>query len=411
MKLWLKPAHFLIKSKAYNFLYISLFKYILTHQMESKSKEIFKAEDLEKQSHMNEYLCHLVENAGDGIVSVSKDGTITSWNQSAEEIFGYNRLEVIGQNINIIVAEDMKEENKLLLDKVIMNGEVIKGFETERIRKDGEKVAVSITISPIKVEYDGVIGVSKIYRTMTEEELMRKRITHFEKLISLGKLAAEIAHQVNSPLGAVLGRIQLILKNLDKFDRKMLVANLKQMSDSCDQIRTTIGSLLNYTRRLVIKKPVDIHSVIDDALKMMSHRIMLKGISVHKSYTENIPNIQGIRGELIHVFVNVISNAVDVMDKGGRLEIVTDVDSQVTELNEKRIRVTITDTGCGISEQNIEKIFNPFFTTKEEGKGTGLGLSIVKRIVKMHKGEIDVVSKLNQGTSFILLFPSFNENE
>ncbi|MFQ5963584.1 MAG: nitrogen regulation protein NR(II) [Candidatus Scalinduaceae bacterium] len=379
--------------------------------MESKSKEIFKAEDLEKQSHMNEYLCHLVENAGDGIVSVSKDGTITSWNQSAEEIFGYNRLEVIGQNINIIVAEDMKEENKLLLDKVIMNGEVIKGFETERIRKDGEKVAVSITISPIKVEYDGVIGVSKIYRTMTEEELMRKRITHFEKLISLGKLAAEIAHQVNSPLGAVLGRIQLILKNLDKFDRKMLVANLKQMSDSCDQIRTTIGSLLNYTRRLVIKKPVDIHSVIDDALKMMSHRIMLKGISVHKSYTENIPNIQGIRGELIHVFVNVISNAVDVMDKGGRLEIVTDVDSQVTELNEKRIRVTITDTGCGISEQNIEKIFNPFFTTKEEGKGTGLGLSIVKRIVKMHKGEIDVVSKLNQGTSFILLFPSFNENE
>lgn len=382
----------------------------MVHQTKSNSQEHLKVNNLDKQLYMSEYLCNLVENAGDGIVSISKDETITSWNQSAEEMFGYSSSEAIGQSIDIIVTQDLREERHQLIGKMNLNGEVVKGFETERKKKDGETIPVSITVSPIKDRHGGILGVSEVFRVMTEEEFMRKRITHFEKLISLGKLAAEIAHQVNSPLGAVFGRIQLIIKNIDKFDRKMLVDNLKQMLDSCDQIRTTIGSLLNYTRRLVIKKPVSLNEVLDDALKMMSHRLNLKGIRVYKSFMENLPSTQGISGELIHIFVNIISNAVDSMDKGGRLEVITDVDNQSKTSNENRIRVTITDTGCGISEANITKIFNPFYTTKDEGKGTGLGLSIVKRIIKMHKGDIDVLSKLNQGTSFIFLFPRFNED-
>lgn len=384
----------------------------MAHQADSKAKERIKAEDLDKQPYTNEYMDCLVENAGDGIISISKDWTIMSMNQHAEDIFGYSKSEVIGQDIGIIAPQDkITDEKQLLLDKVILNGQVIKDFETERIKKDGKKIAANVTISPIKDQSGSIIGASEIFRTLTEEDFMRKRVSQFEKLISLGKLAAETAHQVNSPLGAVMGRIQLVLKNLDKLDSEMLRKNLKQMMTGCDHIRTAIGSLLDYSRRVVIKKHVDINSIIEDALIMMSPRLMMEKISVHKSLTENLPKILEIGGELIHVLVSIISNAIDAMDKGGRIEITTDIDKN-SEINPgDRVRVTIIDTGQGISEQNIERIFTPFFTTKDKGKGTGLGLPIVKRIVNLHKGDIKVLSKINEGTSFILSFPVIDDEK
>jgi signal transduction histidine kinase len=159
------------------------------------------------------------------------------------------------------------------------------------------------------------------------------------------------------------------------------------------------------------RKPVDINVVIEDAVIMMSPRLMMKSISVHKSLTEGLPKIVEIGSELIHVFVSVMSNAIDAMDKGGRLEVITDVLNDPKTSSISRVRVTIIDTGHGISEQNIERIFTPFYTTKDEGKGTGLGLSIVKRIIKFHKGDINVLSKVNQGTSFIFSFPGLNDEE
>ena len=378
----------------------------MAHQADSKAKERIKAKDLDKQPYTNEYMGSLVENAGDGIISISKDWTIMSMNQHAEDIFGYNKSEAIGQDIGIIAPQDkITDEKQLLLDKVILNGQVIKDFETERIKKDGKKVAANVTISPIKDQSGSIIGASEIFRTLTEDDFMRKRVSQFEKLISLGKLAAETAHQVNSPLGAVMGRIQLVLKNLDKLDSEMLRKNLKQMMTGCDHIRTAIGSLLDYSRRVVIKKQVGINSIIEDALIMMSPRLMMEKISVHKSLTENLPKILEIGGELIHVLVSIISNAIDAMDKGGRIEVTTDIDKDSETNSGDRVRVTIIDTGHGISEQNIERIFTPFFTTKDKGKGTGLGLPIVKRIVNLHKGDIKVLSKINEGTSFILSFP------
>lgn len=384
----------------------------MAHQADSKAKERIKAEDLDKQPYTNEHMGSLVENAGDGIISISKDWTIMSMNQHAEDIFGYSKSEAIGQDIGIIAPQDkITDEKQLLLDKVILNGQVIKDFETERIKKDGKKIAANVTISPIKDQSGSIIGASEIFRTLTEEDFMRKRVSQFQKLISLGKLAAETAHQVNSPLGAVMGRIQLVLKNLDKLDSEMLRKNLKQMMTGCDHIRTAIGSLLDYSRRVVIKKQVDINSIIEDALIMMSPRLMMEKISVHKSLTENLPKILEIGGELIHVLVSIISNAIDAMDKGGRIEITTDIDKN-SEINPgDRVRVTIIDTGQGISEQNIERIFTPFFTTKDKGKGTGLGLPIVKRIVNLHKGDIKVLSKINEGTSFILSFPVIDDEK
>ncbi len=383
----------------------------MSHQTKLDALHLLKKGNLGKQTFSGEYLYYLVENAGDGIISISKEGIIISWNHCAEKIFGYSSAEAIGQNIDIIVPQDKMDEKQLLLDKVILKGEVVKRFETERIRKDGKKVVINATISPIKDKSGSIIGASEIFRTLTEEEFMRKRISHFEKLISMGKLAAEIAHQVNSPLGAVMGRIQLILKNIDKFDKKMFTNNLEQMLSSCDHIRIAIGSLLDYTRRIVTKEPVDINNIIDDTLKMMSHRLMIKGITVHKRFTENLPSILGIGGELIHVFVNIISNAIDAMDNGGRLEVITDIVKSSGPSLGKQVRITISDNGHGINEQNINRIFTPFFTTKDVGKGTGLGLSVVKRIVKMHKGNLDVLSKHNQGTSFIFSFPVLSDNE
>ncbi|GJQ59892.1 MAG: PAS domain S-box protein [Candidatus Scalindua sp. AMX11] len=368
-------------------------------------------EDFDKQVITNNHLSYLVENAGEGIIGIAKDGTILSWNLFAEKIFGYSKAEAIGKNIDIIVPPDKMDEKQRLLDKVIADNEIVKRFETERIKKDGEKVIINATISPIKNRAGQIVGTSEIYRALTEEEFMRKRITQFEKLISMGKLAAEIAHQVNSPLGAVMGRIQLLLKNIDKFDKKVFTKNLEQMLGSCDHIRTTIGSLLDYTRRIVTKEPLYINEVIDDSLKMMSHRLMIKRVTLHKTFSETLPPILGISGELIHVFVNIISNAIDAMENGGELKVVTDLIKASPSINQDLARVSISDNGHGICAANVSKVFTPFFTTKDVGKGTGLGLSVVKRIVKMHKGDVEVISKDKEGTKFIFTFPVLKDNE
>ncbi len=393
------------------FLYMHhLSQYInMSNNLKTDVRDSSVSVDIDKQVIANDHLCALVDNAGDGIVGMEKDGTILTWNLYAEKIFGYSKAEAIGRNIDIIVPEDKMDEKKRLLGKVLGESESVKRFETERLNKDGEKIVVNATMSPIRNREGKVVGTSEIYRTLTEEEFMRKRITQFEKLISMGKLAAEIAHQVNSPLGAVMGRIQLLLKNIDKFDKKVFIKNLEQMLGSCDHIRITIGSLLDYTRRIVTKEPVCLNEVLEDSLKMMSHRLMIKNITLHKSLLENLPSILGINGELIHVFVNIISNAIDAMENDGELKILTDMvnSSQSTD----QVRVSISDDGHGICERNLLKVFTPFFTTKDVGKGTGLGLSVVKRIVKMHKGDVVISSREDQGTQFIFTFPVLNENE
>ena len=385
--------------------------YAMSHQSDSEIRDHCRDGNFDIQAFANEHVYSMVENAGDGIVGIAKDGTIFSWNLCAEKIFGYGKEEAIGNNINIIVPEDKREEKRQLLDKVMAKGEIVKRFETDRIMKNGEKVVINATISPIKNSAGDIVGTTEIYRTLTEEEFMRKRITQFEKLISMGKLAAEIAHQVNSPLGAVMGRIQLVLKNIDKFDKEMFIKNLEQMLSSCDHIRTAIGSLLDYTRRIVTKEPIEINDIVSDSIKMMSHRLMIKSITLQKTFSDKLPCILGISGELIHVFVNIISNAIDAMENNGELVIVTDLMRGSESAGEDLVRVTISDNGHGICDKNIKKVFTPFFTTKEVGKGTGLGLSVVKRIVKMHKGNVDVLSKENQGTSFIFLFPALNADE
>ncbi len=383
----------------------------MSHQPNSELRDNSSNEGFDKPVMSDDHLRSLVENAGDGIIGIAKDGSILSWNLYAEKIFGYSKAEVVGKKIDIIVPQGKMDEKQRLLDKVIVENEVVKKFETERVKKDGEKVVINVTMSPIKNSAGQIVGTSEIYRALTEEEFMRKRITQFEKLISMGKLAAEIAHQVNSPLGAVMGRIQLLLKNIDKFDKKIFIKNLEQMLGSCDHIRTTIGSLLDYTRRIVTKEPVCINEVLDDSLKMMSHRLMIKRIVLRKSFLENLPSILGISGELIHVFVNIISNAIDAMENGGELKIMTDVIKASPSLDHDKVRILISDNGHGICTGNVQKVFTPFFTTKDVGKGTGLGLSVVKRIVKMHKGDVDVMSKEKQGTQFIFTFPVLHDDE
>jgi PAS domain S-box-containing protein len=379
--------------------------------MNFKSKEHPEAEKTGKQSQTNENLFQLIENAGDGIVGISRNGIVTLWNNGAEEILGYTKNETIGQNIDIVIPWYKKHKKQLLFDVIISGGELINDFKTERVTKDGRRIVIMGTVSPIKDHSDNVIGASWIFRELSTEDSVQKDIAHFEKLISLGKLAAEIAHQINSPLGAVSGRIQMLLKNLDRFDKENLRKNLKQMLDSCNHVEIAIGRLLDYSRKPKrVMKPVDINIVIDDVLKMMAHRLMLKLINVNKTLTEGLPAMVGAYEELIHAFVNLISNSVDAMDEGGRLEVITDIDRCSEKTPKDRIRVTISDNGNGISEENLKEVFNPFYTTKDEGQGTGLGLSIVKRIVESHNSSIDILSKLNYGTSIILSFPCLIDN-
>lgn len=351
-------------------------------------------------------LSAIVESSDDAIISKDLNGFVTSWNRAATRLFGYEPEEMIGQSILKIIPLELHYQEPLILSRVRV-GERLDHYETERVTKSGERIMVSLTISPVKDDEGKVIGVSKIARDITQSKKVEMALIQSEKLAATGRMAATIAHEINNPLEAVVNLIFLARNHpsLDDTVRSYLVTAEREIERVSLIARQTLG----FYRETAIPVPVVMHELVTDVLTVYQSRCRSQAIHVETHFGP-VRSLQARKGEMMQVISNLIANSIDAMPSGGCLSI----DVEENSMNgDEGVALVVQDQGMGIAETHMPRLFEPFFTTKKN-VGTGLGLWVVKQFVDNHKGKISVASSTgpeNRGTTFTVFLPFTNQFE
>jgi len=227
----------------------------------------------------------------------------------------------------------------------------------------------------------------------TERELLQK-----EKLASMGQLAAGVAHELNNPLSTILLYSDVMYKDASEGDQRR--EDLKMIMDEAQRCKIIVADLLNFARQQeILAQDTDLPALVGEVLIKVNHRKRFDKIQIVREFSPDLPHIQADPAQLQQVFINLLNNAADAMESGGTITI------SAAPLDAKTVEIRVKDTGSGITPENLEKLFTPFFTTKPAGKGTGLGLSIVYGIIKMHYGQIHAQSQVGQGTTIVITLP------
>jgi PAS domain S-box-containing protein len=348
-------------------------------------------------------LAAIVESSDDAIASKDLNGIVTSWNRSAERLFGYKAEEIVGQPILRLIPQELHPDEPMILGK-LRRGEKIDHFETVRVTKDGRRIEVSLTISPVKDERGKVIGAAKIIRDITESKKIEQALRTTEKLAAAGRLAATVAHEINNPLEAITNLVYLAKRDLSNTAK--VADYLELASRELDRVAHIARQTLGFYRDSSSPVRLSVTQVIDELLWLYEKRFESRSIRVIKQYGSD-SEITALGGEVRQAFSNIISNAIDAMPDGGPLVIRVSKSHQRKTPLLAGVRVTILDTGSGIAPEHRKDMFQPFFTTKED-VGTGLGLWITRNIVEKHGGLIHVKSRTGEkehGTVFSIFLP------
>lgn len=336
-------------------------------------------------------LAAIVDSCEDAIISKDLKGKITSWNLAAERMFGYRPEEVIGKSILVLIPPDLHEEEAGLLKKLVA-GNRIEHHETVRVTKTGERLDLSLTISPIRDGMGNIIGASKIARDISLRKKMEALLLQSEKIATAGRMAATIAHEINNPLEAVMNLVYLARQSssADSDAHRYLVTAENEVERVSRIARSTLG----YYRDQGTPSEVYLRELMEDSLGVFASKLAGRRIAIESSYCQSRPILVS-KGEMMQIFSNIISNSIDAMNHGGLLRIGV---AESRGPNGDGLQVTIEDNGTGIGEQHIAKIFEPFFTTKPD-VGTGIGLWVTKRMIESRGGQITVSSCTTPGNS------------
>ncbi|HUE70441.1 MAG TPA: PAS domain S-box protein [Pirellulaceae bacterium] len=377
-------------------------------------------------------LAAIVEFSDDAIISKKLDDTIVSWNRGAERLYGYTAQEVVGKPLSILLPPDRADELPGIIER-LKGGEGISHYETVRLRKDGSRVDVSLTISAVMNENGQIIGASKIARDITErkkvekdlresKEHLEKAVTELQakseevraatqqlwqaaKLASVGELAASIAHELNNPLATVTLRVESVLARTPADDPRRRA--LEIVDQEAKRMGELVANLLQFARRGDGQiSTVDIGQELTKAVDLVHHHLRKRLIRVVQEFAPDTPTIYADRQKLRQVFLNLLTNASDAMPQGGTLILCTA--AAILSNGKPAVLIELADTGAGIPAENLERIMEPFFTTKEEGKGTGLGLAICRRVIQEHHGTIQIASEVGKGTTVRIVLPLKN---
>jgi signal transduction histidine kinase len=225
----------------------------------------------------------------------------------------------------------------------------------------------------------------------------QNQLIQSEKLASIGQLAAGVAHEINNPIGVMLGFTQVLLKHVPQ-DSQMHkpLSTIEREGLRCKQIVESLLDFAHYSKPNLAR--LNLNQVVEDALVLLTHKASTTGIKLIKRYAPNLPEVLGDQNRLQQVFLNILLNAYQAMPEGGELQI-------ITRLAGQEVHAAFVDTGVGIPPENLNRVFDPFFTTKEVGQGTGLGLSISYGIVEQHGGTIEAQSKVGVGSTFTVKLP------
>ena len=355
----------------------------------------------------NDFLNNLIESSVDGIIAADLKGDILVFNKGAEKLLGYKSEEVIGR---LHITEIYPPGVALEIMKKMRSHEFggigrLESSQSTLVDKEGEHVPISISAAIIYEDGREMASVG-IFTDLREKLKMEKelqdtqlQLLQSEKMSSLGKLAAGVAHEINNPLGGILIFSNLLMEEMEENDCQR--EDLQRIAEEATRCKEIVKSLLEFARQTGPKmEPIDINKAINDGLFFLENQVVFHNIIIEKELDTHLPLIEGNSSQIKQVFMNIMVNAAEAMEGRGTLNVKTAFQSK-----NDSVLIEFSDTGPGIPAENISRIFDPFFTTKEIGKGTGLGLSLSYGVIEEHHGKIDVKSKRDGGTSFIIELP------
>ncbi len=355
----------------------------------------------------------IIQNLNSGLMAIDLNGEINFVNHSAVSMLGYEREELLGKNIKEIFAQD--NENQKIQRALFLPHKRINDREVNLYHRDGSTKVVGLSSSQIHDENNNFDGIILLFRDLTEVRHLKMQLERMERLALLGELSAGIAHEIRNPLAGIRAAAQLLQEGNSQEDFQSQV--VERIIREVDKANKLLKEFFKFAKP---GKPNlkfhDIELLVDGVHLLLSPQIRRKNIEFTTQFGDAIPEVYVDDTQMEQVFVNVFLNAVDAMKEGGRLIVKTygkkmnimDAKNESYEIDNNQLNyvfVEVTDTGSGIPEQNMDKIFNPFFTTKSSG--LGLGLSICSRLVNENGGNIDLKSIMGQGTTVTIALPAF----
>jgi PAS domain S-box-containing protein len=353
-----------------------------------------KIAEYERLKDFNE---NIVESISVGVLAVDLEDRIESWNSQMEVMYALPRSLALRRPMSEVMPAPFVEE----FYRVRQTPGIHNLYKFRMATPTGETRTVNVAIAPLVTKKFNVIGRLIIVDDITERIELESQLSQADKLSSIGLLAAGVAHEVNTPLAVISSYAQMLSKQLQGDARKADL--LEKITRSTFRASEIVNNLLNFSRTSGTEfTDVDVHKVITDTLALLEHQFKVGRVSVQREFASHLPVIHGNAGRLQQVFLNLFLNAKDAMPAGGTLRISTS--------NGTGISVMVSDTGSGIAQEHISRIYDPFFTTKTtprngQNRGTGLGLSVTYGIIQEHAGKIRVESHPGAGTTFFLDFP------
>jgi len=362
-------------------------------ELKNKVKE---SEQLTRELKLSEeYILNLIDSIFLGLVGLDCSGKITHYNKEIKGIFRLEGLEK-GQDVFSALPWLKDKEIKIAFENTISSKQPQRIEEKEIDRGKGEEY-FNLSFFPIENGKEKVIGVSLLIENVTERKRLREQLAEYEKLSALSQLAMGAAHEINNPLLGISSYLELLLEETknkkDKEEVELVLENVFRISK-------TVRGLLNFARPTPPQfTKVNINNLLDETLSFLSHQPIFKKVTIEKNLPQSLPQITADLNQIRQVFINIFINAAQSMPNRGKLRVET-----FKVKFKEFIQIEISDTGVGISPENMKKIFDPFYTTKKS-KGTGLGLSISLSYIKNHNGDMAVKSELNKGTIFSIFLP------
>ncbi len=362
-----------------------------------------------KEAH--DFINKIIQSSPNAITATDMKGNILIWNRAAEETIGYKAADVIGKmNIQKIYPDEMARKVMQMLRKPEHGGVGrLNAYPMVYVRQDGAvtegNLSAAIIYDSSGKEIATVGSFVDLKERLEMERALRRtqeQLLQSEKLAAMGRLTSQIAHELNNPLYGIMNTLELLKTEISPQSkrRKILEMALSETVRLSDLLR----KMLSFSKPdQEEKQAVDLNTVLDEILLLHEKQLQENDIKIKTSFAEALPQISASKDQLRQVFLNLVANARDAMPDGGTLSVITDCDPE-------NVRIEITDTGVGIQEEYLKKIFDSFFTTKDSVKDVGLGLSVCYGFIKDHGGDIQVKSKVDSGTTFTITFPIFRES-
>ncbi|MBX7256088.1 MAG: PAS domain S-box protein [Candidatus Hydrogenedentes bacterium] len=327
----------------------------------------------------SDYLHSILEGMSDGVIAVNTDGIVTTFNQAATRVLGYRADETIGLAFSDVFGREFPAPP----------GRNAMEWRT----KSGEPVLVSECDSPLSDRDGKRIGSVKVFQDLTEIEALRTRVRQKDRLAALGEMAATVAHEIRNPLGGIRGFAALLARDIEEDDPRARLVDRIQVG--AKELERVVNELLEYTRPIQLQlQTVSCKEAVEASLSYLT--IDSSMITVRNEVSPDL-RVMADAHRLRQTLMNILLNAAQSIESRGEIRVWAEKDSGL-------VRLAVSDTGCGMSADQLEKVFSPFFTTKE--KGTGLGLAIASKIVESHGGAIRVESEPGNGSTFYIALPS-----